>query len=910
MQNTLVFLILLLFALCPGQLIAAERLSVAWCREQAMSAKPGDILPIGAFLVNATDTSQTAKIRIRCPNGWEAIPLGLDEIQLGAGDSLIYLSMLKVGPGCSCGKHTVYIQLVEDHLVIAEDALEIDIEASIGLKVNVSDVPPMVMGGELFEVHIGWNNTGNIPLPLRVAVATSPECPYEVENIEDGVDVYITPCDDCYNSYEQLVNLKIFHCDTDELLWEYSTVTEVFSQLKHAERPLLSVPSTLGFFAGHEHDRSIVGASLAGGGYINAEAERWWEYELVLPSQNYSGVYNEIEIIRMMMQEPDWRAEVGDSIYGLSPLTEMWRWGRGAQVFKLWDYLELGGLYVARRNDDSDPPEEFGGYVLWRPYRGFFACYNYLHKNPCVDGTSADLHSVQCRCCPAPECFGEVEIACDAGDTSEDGSRGAYRIALSGRLPDNRGSLWCEKIWAGEAFNGYYTGTDMTAFNLEGPLLGCLRGGIAGTWYRQDIGSADDSLSILPDNRYFQAELSYPLSEQAQGTLVGRTLRLRDRQPYCTYNLEQRWLDARWSLFQSGLLLTAGASVGRQEDFLKQQTTPALQAYSFYGCWMRSCDFEWNLQLDTGNIQYYDAKRWRTAVQGGCRVTLSPNTWFCCHANMAMNMPELCLFSHASATLGHTFSNGHHLYCNAQYYECKKAAEPHEWLAYISYEIPFDLVIPQEIETGSVCGVVYDAQTHQPVQGAVVSLSGQRTLTDESGVYRYPAVSPGWYELCVQVLPQHYTTRYENSCFVSVQKGGKLEQPIPLVRACKLEGRVVRYEVEDTLAASENYYFSSRTNCGDFWTLLKPQEGIGSIQLTLVRDACQTRIRSTTTPLGHFRFERLRPGCWTLFVEAGPMASSHEVVEPVRRLNLRVGEEGYLEIEVIPLRGDCQPTAM
>ncbi len=698
--------------------------------------------------------------------------------------------------------------------------------------------------------------------------------------------------------------MKLINKETCEVYWEHTAVTEVLPQSPYAQPPTLKVPGWIGLFGGQEHGQSIVGLELCGGGVIDEDSCRWVDYEVRLPSKDRSGVYNQIQIVRGAVGEGDvWAVEGGDTVFGLSPLTERWRFGRGLQGFGAYDQFEAGGMYVAHRDEDWDGPREIGGYLMWRPNCRTFFSWNYLHKSPLAGYPEADIQSLRMLCGPV-DCFNaEVEIARDFGPYNDGRGKSAYRVGLFGLFPCDKGSMSFERVRAGPGFLGYYHNVDLTSGNVDAALTDSLRAGGCVTWYKQDLGEPDDFFSVLPDNRFYTAQLTYIPLEQIQCTLAGRVQYLRNRASFQSYNLAQKWADLRVGYSYPGFVATSSASLGIQDDRVLNKTTWPLQVYSLYGCWQRSSTFEWNLLAETGNIQYYDVRKWRTAVGGGFNWQLGPCTCLNCYGNIAANMPELCLFTHLSATLSHTRKNGHRARINTQYFACKLAAEPDDFRWFLSYDIPFDVIIPQEVQTGYVCGVVIDRDTQQPVEHAVVSLSGERTMTDHLGNFRFPAVDPGCYEVYADLLPQNYTVLGAQRNLVTVRKGKENRVMIETAQICRLQGRILQYDLADTLQAAEKFYLFTGAPEEDLSDCYVEAGGVSDIRITLYNPESRVSFTYRTSPRGHFRFDKLRPGTWTLYVEPKDIDAMHELPENSWEFTLEPGDEQLIEIKVVPKRG-------
>ncbi len=182
---------------------------------------------------------------------------------------------------------------------------------------------------------------------------------------------------------------------------------------------------------------------------------------------------------------------------------------------------------------------------------------------------------------------------------------------------DWRASCSFERIRAGVGFLGYYNNLDLTSTCGDVALTEKLRIGGAATIYSQMLGNPFNILTTIPENRYFQGQISYLYTKSLQVVASGRYMAMKDLSQLAQFNLRQSWGDLRLYYTLPGLLLTGCASLGWQRDQANRQESWPLQMYSLYACCNRWSDTNWNLLFETGNLQYYDVTKWRSSIGGG-----------------------------------------------------------------------------------------------------------------------------------------------------------------------------------------------------------------------------------------------------------------------------------------------------
>ncbi len=271
-------------------------------------------------------------------------------------------------------------------------------------------------------------------------------------------------------------------------------------------------------------------------------------------------------------------------------------------------------------------------------------------------------------------------------------------------------------------------------------------------------------------------------------------------------------------------------------------------------------------------------------------------------ANVSVNMPELCIYDRYSASLSHVLPNQHRIRMNAQYIHCRLSPEPREYLAYLSYDIPFGLAIPKSDCTGCVCGHVFDQETHEPLEKTIVSLAGDRTLTDEDGFFRFPNACEGSHLLTIDRLRPGYVPWHLKPIAVTVRTDKCCRIALPAIRSAVIEGRLIRYDIQDHLDAAERYYLrqsNSIEHC------LFDAGRIEGVHIILTHAETKLEYSRTLTRQGGFSFGALRPGTWTIDIASDEIPSTHQPEQTTTTVTVKSEQQITVNFRAYPWRGQC-----
>jgi hypothetical protein len=180
--------------------------------------------------------------------------------------------------------------------------------------------------------------------------------------------------------------------------------------------------------------------------------------------------------------------------------------------------------------------------------------------------------------------------------------------------------------------------------------------------------------------------------------------------------------------------------------------------------------------------------------------------------------------------------------------------------------------------------------------GIVVQVSGMSVVTDDAGVFRFPAVPEGEHHLTLRpgsIAPTQLTMPEVPYRF-TVEAQQVVDVAITVVQSARVEGRVVFVRPSDGASAPgspANVVLGSG----------KPEEGARLVAgLTVELRSGDTVLRTLTDTRGGFSFSHLLPGDWELtFV--GQLPETYRLENAAQRVVLKAGAVESVQVDLVPV---------
>lgn len=868
----------------------------------------GNVLFVSVLLNNTLNIPTSSTVHITPPEAWTSITPQKETIELEPNSSLLKIFAIKIPDKAIADEYKLTVATEGDFNEKKEITLFID-EIS-EFSVTLLDEKKYYPLNDSFTFSVECKNKGNHPLFIDLNNEGDPKCaihcektsfiiaPYSSEIIKITIDPEVR----LGGNLKQVVFLSFRDTKKNKLICTQPYTFNMTPIMEDEDDPFIRIPSHFRVYGLGNNSDIVFAVEAAGEGLINPERNRYFEYFFRIPTKTENVIFNIEQRLYVGVSEPEWDISLGDTVYDLSPLTQNYRYGRGAGFNLHKSQWNAGAHYTQNTFNNDYNPKELCGYYEFVPNDWFSVAGNYLHKNLQEIPTS-NIATVSSEFMPIKDNVTELEFGKNFVDNVGSYDTYAYRAATRGRY---KRDTWysCEKIYAGSAFFGYYQHTDSFNSTVDFPIRSRLRGNLSYTFLNQNFDETFNAYSkskkfeevdiTAPRQRQWNATFTYSLSNSQTVSINGLVLKARDVGLTHQYHFLQKWGGFTYTLSHKGYTFNSNVAFGNQHDFEGHNTSDLLQRYYFYLSKQLSSKLSSSLFYEGGNTNYYDARPWRTSVGGSLRYEYGFGSWYEIFLQKVNNTPDQYNFSQISGIMNHTFKNFHSIQGTVQYFRYQ-THYTNNFQFIVSYTIPFGLPVSKKNNSGSIRGYVYDSYYNRPVASTVVSVNGGQTTTNAQGYFNFLKVPPGEKNLKVDILPKDLITQ-QFSHPIIVERGKPTDINIPVTPSCHLSGKVLLYAYEEPSTFSSTHPRE-----------LVQKNEMQDISITIDRDNGKEIYNFITNSNGSFKFNDLRPGTWRISIDTSELPPLHEVKSNDLIVAIEPEEHKEVTFKIVPKIRVIQP---
>lgn len=874
--------------ICPDSPIALEITS-----DRLVEVNSGEVVYVSALASNRSRESFEGHVNIAIPDQWQCTPSGKIPIFLEPEESKLLIYGIKVPPDALAGEHTLTL-CYENHCNSNQSIVAV-VKPKIEISGSLEGICEAFNINQMAPLYVKYTNKGNVPIRAFIETNSQPDCEiqYSSESFEilpgDSCEIPIlVKPDTCENEFSQFLLLKLIDADSGEQLYQNPMTLKFVIPGTNSDDRYLHIPAYFKTMVLGNRDKVIFAGEFAGGGFINPKKERYLDFFFRVPTDSHFVIYNIDQRLYCGLYDPEWELKVGDTVYELSPLTQRFRYGRGAGFNYYQDTYEGGIHYTQNTLNCDDNPRELCSYLQYNCDDMFSISTNYLHRvQSCIPTSNIlTLRSV----INYPDNFvtdievGKNFLAHKQNDTW------AYRFETRGKLWNNS---WfsLEKAYAGSRFYGYYSNLHLLSSSLDFPLGNRWRLNLNINRFRQEIpcDCNDDDSPTIPRQNQYSANLTYSINHHSSFSINTLWLRGDDLGENPQYDFYQKWGGFSFFTCCNGYNFNLSAQYGSQRDYLKHSTSSCLQKYYAY----LSKDFSPNLRgsvfYDSGNINYYDAKPWSIGYGGSLSYRFNSQGNLDLFIQRIKHTSDKLNLSQFTLNFNYTFKNLHRLNAMAQCY-FYKSHYPNDHLFIISYSIPFQIPVCRNQEVGDLEGCLYNAWDDSPVADAFIQCEQNHATTDSNGRFDFRNICTGEQTLKLLKLPDDLISAVPKDNVVCVPGGSKVNASIPVVPACSIRGKITLYGYKDLFAMLTN------PDNDD----VVPIKGLAYIRVAIASDDDEEILSCLTNDQGIFEFAKLRPGNWYIKIYTDQIPPLHILDMNHLVVNLQPRENKTIEYKVQP----------
>lgn len=888
--------------------------------------EPGRIVTVGFLVRNNTEGDEEFFENLKLPEGWQTVVSQEFPFRLKAREEGVRIAVFFVPPAAPSGSYeiTYTVRSQKNYDITDVENFKVVALPLVKLEVLAEEVPETIIAGDSFSVRLRLINRGNAETKIELEKKGNFDWPIKVEPGEIVIgagksltlSLSVRTDEKIEKKTKYILSVK---ATTEKIKNGVSSVqktvsVDIIPRITGRFDPYHRMPARLSIIGAGGNGDEDEGMQLefSGSGSLDEEGKKRVDFLFRSPNLQEESSFGNRDEYRFSYYDDVLDFHLGDRSYSLSPLTERYRYGRGAEINIHPGRFGIGGFLVESRWD-KPKKKEIGFYLEhqmndWLSVRG-----NLLKKN---ENFEDRLYSLQAEINPGKN----FDLGLEYGFSRREGDVDdtAYRIDLSGEFRDK---IWYsfENTHAGPQYFGSYNDSNSTYGDITFPVYGRLRGNLSYRKYENNL-NLDPTFSTANREESYRAGLTYPLPAQTRLSLSYENTAREDALFPSDYDCEENAIKVGLDKSFKKASFYTFIERGQLKDNLLNQTNNNLERYGFYAYLHPSQRQSYSIYARSGHSAFTKNPERTNSAGLSCSWRIRNNL----NLNLdyqkdGFNSEKGREYDRISASLRCSLPNSQTISFRSSWYNYRETdKENFSW--FMVYTIPWQIPVSKKKSIGVLKGRVYDAES--PGQGlseVVLRVNGATAVTDKNGKFIFPSLPPETYFLSVDKssIGVKCVTAEKLPLMIEVKGDQTTEIEIGVVRSAKIFGQVGIFnygnnnnnhegnEAHNTenekmfvVGSGKNGNGKGNENGSFDRDNLKEVEGLGNILLEIKNE--KEVIRQVTDANGKFSFADLKPGKWTLKIYDYNLPLNHYLEKKEFILELKSGEEKEITVKILP----------
>jgi len=909
------FLVQLLLQLYIPDLATAKSdgVEIRAAAAKLTETEPGKIISASFVVANHTSQDEELTEQLTLPTGWQKLAPPDLPFTVQAGSQSVRIVAVAIPALAPSGrfdvKYAVYGQpdrSLGDTVSFSAVVLPVS-----KLELTVEETPDMVIAGEPYIVRLRLVNHGNAKLSIHTATKSTPNFPVKT----DGTELALEPGGSRDITLKVATDgglaEKVAHVLSIEsaaaasggqaVSAKQTVVTNIIPRISGNQDPYVRAPITYRhYFTQQTGRKGTMQAELSGGGALNEEGTRSFEFLFRGPdAQQTSNSFELRDEYRVSYFGEDFDIHLGDRTYTLSPLTERYGYGRGAEMDYHSDAFGAGAYYMQSRWRASNP-REIGSYVKYDFGRSFELKLNFLRKwdaetlRP-FEAISQNLWTLESHYKPGKW----LDLALEGGFSQSDHGNGlnpAWRIEARGELP-HQVYYSLEATHAAPSFFGAVHDSDATRATLTFPIFQKLSGNLAYDDYTTIAALNPIESTVLPHENSWRGGLRYRFSTITDASAEYRYIHREDVLLPAAFDFTENSVRLGLRHNFGKFALQNFLDIGEIRDMLRGNEDRFFERYSVFLNYRTSANYTYSLFGsygpspyigETGNNWSFGATgSWKVRESMGVNVQYSRNGYDSLSGRTQDSL---------QASLNYTFANRQSFSMATRWSHTNGQKEP-EAAVLVSYTVPLSLPVGRKTSTGAIKGQVFEPSglAAMPIPRAVVFANDTAAVSDENGDFVFPSLKPGIYTLRLdqRSIGTERIALQEFPQTIEVKRDSAGRLSIGVVNACAISVRVVIFAPPAANRLSDIHPSEPQP----------PMKEVGGLAAAVVEISNGRQIiRQETDSDGNAAFNHLQPGKWALKVRADELPPNTVLEQPETQLMLEPAQTQSVTVRLLSRR--------
>ena len=894
---------------------AQERgVAIRSCGSAFIETEPRSIVTAAFHITNETSERQELCSEVELPPKWMLI--GEDPFfTLSPNEGAVRLVSFLVPQRTLAGKYGLTYYVTERKCPCLRNFHSVDVRVLPvrKLEVDVLAAPDLVIAGEDYHVSFMVTNRSNTESDVSVSINSGENLPFTTDaekfKLASGesraLEVVVKTDAKRRGSLKHFLRLTAQAFEDQEIKGQATSHVDVLPRIVAPEERFHKIPTNLTFTyvtGRNEQDNAGFQAAISGSGTIDEEGKRQVDFVLQGPDVQDKSIFGQHDEYRLYFRTKYAELRLGDQIYAVSPLIERYSYGRGIEGRLALGDVRIGTYHMKTRWLEREEKHTAGtlDYVVGENLQ---LGLNYLHREK--ENRDEDIASVECRLHPLRDTDCELEYATGR----QSGERGdAYQLGISSRW--NWISCVSRFAHAEPGAPAHQGNRDFVSAGLFCKLKHNLKLSINLHQEKQNL-DLEPTLSSAPLEKSCKLGCDYRFRTGTSFYAYWRERRREDRLPVPEFRYREKTilLGAEQSFHPIGFHITAES--GKRDDELRDQS-PHLKRYKIYAHFKpthRLSSSGYLYSDDNGDFSQENRRRITAGLNSSLRIADKT------HLSLTFQIDHYGGSHEGNKDIfemnfRHSFPNQSEVRIRGRRLVHGNLKRRYEGALMVEYTIPFGLPTTRKKGVGWVTGCVFDDESHKPMSDVILRLNGTTAITDETGKFSFPAVTPGSQYLSVSTarIGQDKITLQKTPREVIIRGGEQMWVEMAVTRSASLGGQVMLYRFEKSSShnsfeeVQRNHHIAGEDGGQDSGpageSRLVEVSGIPNILVELKNGG--EVIRCLTDAEGCFQFEGIRPGQWTMKIHQDHLPNCHYLDQDILNLELKPGQEKQVLVKVLP----------
>ena len=908
-----IFFLLLVFSplnIAEGK---GHNVEVRLSSPRLLEMEPGRIVTCSFIVSNHTYREEEFFETLNLPTDWQPIISSEFPFKLKAKQRLSRVMAFFIPISSPAGRYriTYSAKSRRDYGITDSDSFSVVVLPIVKVEMLIEDKPEVVIAGDVYEVSLRLINRGNSKSRVKLEIKGIPDYPIEIEVSEMTLDAgkskvlkFMVKTDKkLKKGIGHILNIKaVVKEPKNGIVFTKQTVlVGIIPKVTCRFDPYHRLPTRMRLIGAEEKGKDSFQGEFSGSGDLDEEGKRKMDFLFRGHDIYDKNIHGKRDEYRFGYYGRLVNLLLGDRSYSLSPLTERYRYGRGAEINIHPSNFEIGSFYLESRWDE--PVEKgIGTHLEYKFNDNFGIRGNFLNKTK--EPYDDKIYSIQLKIEPTKKINLDLEGGFSNSIREEEFTDSAYRINLNGEIFHK---VWCsfEKIHAEPKFFGYYNDRDYNSDTITFPIYDKLRGNISYSSYKNNL-DLDSSKDVATEEEAYKTGLFYPFSFGMRISFDYKNLLKKDRLLPPDYDYEENLLKLRLEQTFSKLSFHTYVEKGMFEDKLLNTKNEDLERYAFYTYFRLSSKQTYSVYSEIGHDTFWGSPE-RSENVGISSTWRVGNIYF--NLNYKNYRKDNFERHNISSTLLCTLPYNHSLTLRSRWFKYKESEEEKS-SHFFTYTIPLEIPVSKRKNIGSIKGKVYDEEmiARVPMPNVILKVNGITAVTNKKGEFTFPSLKPGTYSLMVdkKSIGLNRVTSEKLPIMVEVKEGKTSKVGIGVINSSRISGKVIFSTLEDdkNKIFRKNLFLLGSGRSDHSRDLNKKNiEKVRGVSNVLVEINNGGEVwREVTDEKGRFCFENIRPGKWVVKFFDDNLPSHYYFEKSKFQVELKPRKGKKITLRVLPRR--------